>query len=173
MDNHNLFLYNKRRMIKYITGILLFLAFTFNLFQSSSLPHFLSFQYDGQALIIGRYGLLDASGSWARLIAQSITSSSSSDKVNCSNYDLSKYTCRASKEGKTESVDVSISGNGSGSLSWGAQNIVVSYAGGRDKVTIVIKTPFCVSNDNNICAKSFVTSNKPIINLYPIEIYGL
>lgn len=115
------------------------------------------------------YGLLGASGSWARLIAQSIassssSSSSSSDKVDCSNYDLTKYTCRATEEWKTESVDVSISGNGSGSLSWGAQNIGVSGAGGRDKVTIVIKTPSCVSNDKNICAKSFVTNNKPIFS---------
>lgn len=66
MDNHNLFLYNKRRMIKYITGILLFLAFTFNLFHSSPLQHFLSFQSDSQALVIGRLAYADKQGVFSR-----------------------------------------------------------------------------------------------------------
>lgn len=52
--------------MKYITGGLLFLAFTFNLFQSSSLPHFLSFQYDGQALIIGRLAYAEKQGVFSR-----------------------------------------------------------------------------------------------------------
>lgn len=66
MRNHTLFLYNRERMLKCITGVLLFLAFTFNLFQSSSLSHFLSFQSDSQALVMGRLAYADKQGVFSR-----------------------------------------------------------------------------------------------------------
>lgn len=110
------------------------------------------------------YGLLDASGDWARLIASNIVSSSSSsnnNKVDCSKYDLTKVTCMAKEGWKTEDIAVSTQGNGSGSGAWNGYSFSISGAGSGSSVTIVVTTPSCEKDDSNVCLKSHVTNNKP------------
>lgn len=113
------------------------------------------------------YGLLGASGNWARLIAQSLASSSSSSssgKVDCRDYDLTKYTCRAMESWTTEKIDVSTAGNGTGMFDWGGHKVNISGGAGGNTVSVIIKSPSCVSNEINICAKSFVMENKPVFS---------
>lgn len=114
------------------------------------------------------YGLLGASGDWARLIASNIASSSSSlfpfdntNPIDCTKYDLSKFTCEAKEDWRTESVDIKIDGNGNGSFSISRLIISVTGAGGKDKVQVVVTMPICANNSKNICAKSHVTDNMP------------
>lgn len=66
MENRHVFLHNKGRMMKYLTGVLLFLAFTFNFFNSSPIEHFLAFQSDSQALVIGRLAYAGEHGVFSR-----------------------------------------------------------------------------------------------------------
>lgn len=54
MLNCNPILSKKEQIVKYTVGIILFFAFTLNLFHSSSLQRFLAFQHDSQALVVGR-----------------------------------------------------------------------------------------------------------------------
>lgn len=66
MKKQNPTVRNRERMIKYIAGICLYLAFSFNLFHSSSLQRFLSFQIDSQALVIGRLAYAGEHGVFSR-----------------------------------------------------------------------------------------------------------
>lgn len=113
------------------------------------------------------YGLLGATGDWAKLIASSIasssssSSSSSSDKINCRDYDLTKYTCRARESWTTETETVKAAGNVTITVGLTKYTLGLSYGVGLEEITIVIKTPACVNDESNLCDKSHVINNKP------------
>ena len=66
MEKQNLIVRNRERKITYIAGLFLYLAFSFNLFHSSSMQRFLSFQSDSQALAIGRLAYAREEGVFSR-----------------------------------------------------------------------------------------------------------
>lgn len=110
------------------------------------------------------YGLLGASGSWARLIAQSIASSSSSSQnPECPpGVDATKYTCRAREEWKifTESIVTDKNGNGSTKYNGFTLNVT---GPSNSIVNVNIVVPDCAKSPGDVCAKSFVTTNPPKI----------
>lgn len=110
------------------------------------------------------YGLLGATGDWAKLIASSIassSSSSSSNEIDCSKYDLTKYTCGAREAWKTEVKNLEIDGSGQASTSLSRFIITVTHAIAGSSVQVSITIPECADDNRNVCTKAFVMDNKP------------
>lgn len=112
------------------------------------------------------YGLLDASGDWARLIASNIASSSSSSSQSGAcppGVDITKYTCKAKEAWVVRTVNVTTDRNGNGSFEYNKFSFNVSGQAASANVSVAISVPECSSDPINVCLKTFVTENAPKI----------
>lgn len=121
------------------------------------------------------YGLLSDSANWAKLEAQDTatvptTALPLKKKINCNDYDLTKYTCKAKAVWKTEYVVTTTNIFGKTSVTKDKYGVNVQATSRMKGVIVIIKTPACVNDEYSVCLKSHVMDNRPEISTIESDI---